>query len=263
MDPVLIRDVFARMYPIGDREVHLWVASLEGSKENAQNYRELLSAEEKERASKYVFERDRLHFVLCRGILRELLGGYLSLPGKSIEISCGLRGKPVLAGPVQNDLRFNLSHSHGFAVFAFSIGQELGVDAEHIREDVEAEEIAQRYFSIEERAELSRLEGADKAKGFFLCWTRKEAYLKARGDGLATPLDSFSVTLTPDAPARLVSEDADRWSLHSLELAKGWAAALVVQGTAARILTREHSSTAGAGDGNIRRRNSVNSSDIQ
>jgi 4'-phosphopantetheinyl transferase len=235
------------MYPIGDREVHLWVASLEGSEECAQHYRELLSAEERERASKYVFERDRLHFQLCRGILRELLGGYLSVPGKSIEISCGIRGKPALARPAQNDLRFNLSHSHGFAVFAFSIGQELGVDAERICEDVEAEEIARRYFSIEERAELSCLEGADKAKGFFLCWTRKEAYLKARGDGLATPLDSFSVTLTPDAPARLFSEDADHWSLHSLELVKDWAAAVVVEGTAARILTRQHSSASSRG----------------
>jgi len=207
-------------------------------------YAASLSAEEKGRASKYVFPRDRERFIRSRGILRELLGGYLSVPGKSIEISCAPRGKPALAEREQHqDLRFNLSHSQGFAIYAFAIGQELGVDAERIREDVEAQEIAQRYFSIVERAELNRLEAADRARVFFLCWTRKEAYLKARGDGLAIPLDSFNVTLTPDEPARLTSEDADRWSLHSLELGKQWAAALVVEGTPARILLGEHSTT--------------------
>jgi len=251
LDPVLVSRVLADRNPMRDGEVHLWVASLEKSEERAQEYTDLLSAEESARASKYVFARDRVHFILCRGILRELLASYLSVPGKSIEISRGLRGKPVLAGTAQKkDLRFNLSHSHGLAIFAFSIGQELGVDAERVREDVEAEEIARRYFSMSERAELSRLQGSDRAKGFFLCWTRKEAYLKARGDGLAMPLDSFSVTLTPGAPARLLSEDADRWSLHSLEPAKGWTAALVVEGTTARILTREHSLTSSRGPRN-------------
>jgi 4'-phosphopantetheinyl transferase len=226
-------------------EVHLWTAcleSLESSEETLAYYAGLLSPEEGARASKYVFRRDRAHFILCRGILRELLGSYLSVPGKLLEISCAPQGKPVLAHCLQNtDLRFNLSHSHGFAILAFAIGRDLGVDAELIRADIEAEEIARRYFSDVERAELNGLERSGRARGFFLCWTRKEAYIKARGDGLIKiSLDSFSVTLTPDAPARLSSADADRWSLHSLEISKRWAAALVVEGMPTRILIREH-----------------------
>jgi 4'-phosphopantetheinyl transferase len=226
---------------IRDGEVHLWSVSLEGSEESLAYYRSLLSAEESVRAAKYLRPRDRAHFILCRGILRELLGRYLSVPGGSIEICKASRGKPVLAaGTQKSDLRFNLSHSHGFAVFAFTVGRDVGVDAELIREDIEVEEIARRYFSEAERAELNGLEGASRATGFFLCWTRKEAYLKARGEGLEIPLDSFSVTLTPDAPARLSSEDAERWSLHSLEIAEGWAAALVVDRSPVRILIREY-----------------------
>jgi 4'-phosphopantetheinyl transferase len=228
-----------------DGEVHLWSAPLEKSQETLDYYASLLSREEKARATKYVFRRDQVHFVLCRGILRELLGGYLSVPGKSVEISIAPGGKPLLPHGTQNgDLRFNLSHSHGLAIFAFTNRQDVGVDTELIREDIDAEEIAQRYFSNEERAEFNGLTSAERARGFFLCWTRKEAYLKARGDGLIkVPLDSFSVSLSPDAPARLSSADADRWSLHSLEISKGWAAALVVQGTPARIVIREHSTT--------------------
>jgi 4'-phosphopantetheinyl transferase len=229
--------------PLRSGEVHLWSSTLEKSQETLDYYASLLSQEESARASKYVFRRDQAHFTLCRGILRELLGGYLSVPGKSIEISIAPRGKPVLPQGAQNrDLRFNLSHSHGLAIFAFTIGRDVGVDTELIRDDIDVEEIAGRYFSNVERAELNGLTGADRARGFFLCWTRKEAYIKACGDGLIKiPLDSFSVTLTPDVPARLSSADADRWSLHSLEISKGWAAALVVEGTPARILIREHS----------------------
>jgi 4'-phosphopantetheinyl transferase len=236
-------------------EVHLWCTSLEGSQESLNSYSRLLSREEIARASKYVFRRDQTHFILSRGILRELLGRYLSVPGESIEISSAAAGKPELAQKVQNvDLRFNLSHSHGLAIFAFSIARELGIDAEFIREDVETDEIARRYFSNVEREELSSLKDADRAKGFFLCWTRKEAYVKARGKGLEIPLDSFSVTLTPGAQPRLTSEDAVRWSLHSLELATGWASALVVEGTPARIVVSEHSTTTGQQPGTSSKR---------
>jgi 4'-phosphopantetheinyl transferase len=222
--------------PIQRGEVHVWTASLETSRERLLRYSALLSAQETARASRYVFERDREHFIACRGILRELLGGYLSVSGKSIEIAGAALQKPALAQPPASmDLRFNLSHSQGFAILAFSVGHELGVDVEHIRDDIEDEEIAGRYFSDTERAELAKLKGTDRKRGFFLCWTRKEAYVKARGDGLKIPLDSFSVTLTPNALVQLFSEDSDQWSLHSLEVSAGFAAALVVEGTPARI----------------------------
>lgn len=237
MDPSQAVERPRGIEPLHNGEVHVWSALLDESQESLSAYAGLLTEDEMRRASNYVFRRDQTHLILSRGILRELLGGYLSAPGKSIQIRSAAGGKPAIVPEVHNmDLRFNLSHSHGFAVFAFSIGRELGVDAEFIREDVEVDQIAQRYFSNAEREELRSLKAADRARAFFLCWTRKEAYVKARGKGLEIPLDSFSVTLTPGAQARLTSEDADRWSLHSLELATGWASALVIEGTPARIV---------------------------
>jgi 4'-phosphopantetheinyl transferase len=218
-------------------EVHVWTAELCASRERVDDFVLSLSPGETLRASKYVFERDRENFILCRGMLRALLGAYLAVPGPAVEISTDLRGKPELARHLRgSDLRFNLSHSHGLAIFAFTRGKEVGVDAELIRQDIEAEEIAQRYFSDDERRELGRLGDAERTSGFFACWTRKEAYLKARGDGLGAALDSFSVTLTPAQPVLLRSEDAHRWSIYSFELAKGWATALVVEGVPNRIV---------------------------
>jgi len=212
-------------------------AELQADRELIDDYALSLSPSETARASRFVFERDRRSFILCRGMLRAQLGTYLSVPRHTIEISTGPRGKPMLTGPLRkSDLRFNLSHSHGLAIFAFSRGKEVGVDAELIRPDIEAEEIAQRYFSDDERRELGRLKNAERATAFFACWTRKEAYLKARGEGLGARLDSFSVTLTPGAPVLLRSEDACRWSLYSFELRKGWATALVVEGVPNRIV---------------------------
>jgi 4'-phosphopantetheinyl transferase len=238
------------MEPIHNGEVHVWIASLEGSQESLNFYTGLLRKEEIATASRYVFRRDREHFILCRGILRELLGRYLLVSGESIELSSARNGKPKLAEKVQNlDLRFNLSHSHGLAIFAFSIGMELGIDAEFIRDDIEAEEIAQRYFSSAEREELSRLKDENRSRGFFLCWTRKEAYVKALGKGLEIPLDSFSVTLTPGARARLTAEDASRWTLHSLKLGTDWVSALVVEGTPTRIVIKKHSTAWGERSG--------------
>jgi 4'-phosphopantetheinyl transferase len=228
--------------PIRRGEVHVWTASLQTGPEGLLRYSTLLSEQETARASRYVFARDREHFIVCRGILRELLGSYLFVPGKSLEISGAGFQKPALAQTFHHqDLRFNLSHSHGFAILAFSLGLEVGVDVERIRHDIEDEEVARRYFSNAERAELAKLGGTDRKRAFFLCWTRKEAYLKARGDGLKVPLDSFSVTLRPDRLVRLSSQDSDHWSLHSLEVAAGFAAALAVEGTPTRISVRAYS----------------------
>jgi len=226
-------------------EVHLWstrLEDLEKDEESIAYYSRLLCAEENVRASRYVFRRDQTRFILCRGILRELLGSYLSVPAELLEIFAAAQGKPRLVRSGQDmDLRFNLSHSHGFVILAFTIGRDIGVDTELIRPEIAAEEIARNYFSAVECTELDGLGNANRARGFFLCWTRKEAYIKARGDGLSKiPLDSFSVTLTPGAPARLYSADSDRWSLHSIEISRTLAAALVVEGMPTRIVTRQH-----------------------
>ena len=132
-------------------------------------------------------------------------------------------------------IRFNLSHSHGKALYAVSRGREIGVDLEFIRGDLEAEQIAERFFSHSEIETLRALPLSLRKHAFFLCWTRKEAYIKARGEGLSLPLDQFDVSLIPGEPAALLSTQSDsdealRWSLRNLTPASGYAAALATEG---------------------------------
>ena len=167
--------------------------------------------------------------MIARGLLRTLLGRYLQVSPASIVFKYGSKGKPALAGPAGID--FNVSHSGGLAVFAFTADCEVGVDVERIRPRPDMQGIANRFFCSEEAAELMSLTAGQREHGFYLCWTRKEAYIKASGDGLSVPLDSFRVTLRPGQPARFVHVANDptastEWSLHDLHLAAGYAAAL-------------------------------------
>jgi len=190
-----------------------------------------LENDEKARAARFHFARDRNHFTACRGILRELLGRYLGSSPESIEFLYGAHGKPAhRPRDSSSPIRFNISHSHGLAVLAFVRGCEIGIDLESIRQEFAGEEIAERYFSARELVELRALPAELKPEGFFLCWTRKEAYVKARGLGLQVPLDSFSVSLTPRQPELLQSEDSHRWSLHSFKPASDFVAAIVQEG---------------------------------
>ena len=132
-------------------------------------------------------------------------------------------------------LRFNLSHSQGLALYAVTRGREIGVDLECIRPISDAEQIAERFFSAHENAVFRTIPAHEKPKAFFNCWTRKEAYLKALGDGLARPLDEFDVSLAPGEPAKLLRiegapQEASRWSLNRLEPGSGYVAALAVEG---------------------------------
>ena len=192
--------------------------------------------DEKSRAARFRFARDRNHFIAARGILRELLGGYLHRSPAELEFDYGPSGKPALRteGP-SSPVRFNLSHSHGLAVYAFALGREVGIDLEPIRPDFAADDIAGRYFSTRELNELRALPPELRPEGFFLCWTRKEAYVKARGEGLQIPLDSFSVSLTPGEPEVLESADSSRWSLRSFEPAPRYVAAVVGEGQGWRL----------------------------
>ena len=161
-----------------------------------------------------------------------MLAHYLGCPPNEIEFIYGPKGKPELRD--SSRIRFNASHSGQIALYAFTLGCELGVDVEELRELDDAESIAVRFFSIGEVSELLSLKPEDRGLAFFHCWTRKEAYVKAIGDGLAIPLDRFQVTLLPGAPARFVQiardmETASDWTLHHLEPAPGYVGALAYQ----------------------------------
>jgi 4'-phosphopantetheinyl transferase len=215
---------------LGEDEVHLWRASLDCDAPVLSRLQTTLSPDEMARADRFVFPADRNHFVAARGILRELLGGYLVLPPARLKFRYGIHGKPALdANASDSALQFNLSHSGGFAIYAFSRGRELGVDVEKIRPQLAGEDLVRRYFASSEVAELQALPTNLRPEAFFLCWTRKEAYVKAHGAGLSLPLDSFTVSLTPGRAVALQAADTARWSIESLEPTPGYVAAIVVE----------------------------------
>lgn len=194
----------------------------------------LLSAAERERARRFAFGRDARRFIVGRGRLRQLLGARLGVRPESVELVYGARGKPALANSGRNSLRFNLSHRDDLAVYALSWGCEVGIDVEAIRPLADADAVAARFFSRPEHAAYRALDPRDRPLGFFQCWTRKEAFIKALGEGLSHPLDSFDVSLAPGAPAELLRVEAvpgdDRgWRLASFFPAPGFVAAVVAE----------------------------------
>ncbi|HKF97325.1 MAG TPA: 4'-phosphopantetheinyl transferase superfamily protein, partial [Steroidobacteraceae bacterium] len=194
----------------------------------------LLSDAERQRAGRFAFDRDRCRFVVARARLRQLLGARLNVRPDSVELVYGAHGKPALGRFTDSDLRFNLSHSAETAVYVFALGREVGIDVEAIRAIPDADEIAARLFSRRENKAYLALDPRDKPLGFFNCWTRKEAFIKALGDGLRHPLDRFDVSLAPTEPAKILrvgSARGDRcgWSMESFSPAPGLVAAVVVE----------------------------------
>jgi 4'-phosphopantetheinyl transferase len=221
---------------LSSNEVHIWRASLDVDSTVRERLSAVLSTAEQERAARFAFARDRNRYTVARAILRQLLGGYLGEPPQNVVLGTLPHGKPILAATARiPGLRFNLSHSHEFALCAFCLGHELGIDIEKIKPQVAFEGIENRYFSPKERAELETLPQDLRPEGFFLCWTRKEAYVKARGEGLKIPLESFSVSLTPGKPAVLQSPDEERWSLYSIDPTAGFVGALAAEGRGHRL----------------------------
>lgn len=195
---------------------------------------ELLSDEERDRAGRFVFARDRNRFIVARAGLRKLLAERLKISPEMVELEYGPHGKPALAsGSLHEDLRFNISHADDVVVYAISKGCEIGVDVEAVHAIPDIDEVAAHCFSTHESAAYRRLDRSDKLQGFFNCWTRKEAFVKAIGEGLSHPLDSFDVTLAPTDDARLLrvgsgSEDHSGWQLFSFDPFPDYVGAVVV-----------------------------------
>jgi 4'-phosphopantetheinyl transferase len=187
------------------------------------------------RAALFYFARDREHFIVARGVLRAILGCYLNRTPESLSFCYGSHGKPALAGESDGDaIRFNVSHSHGVALYAVTRGREVGIDLERIRFDLPVVEIAERFFSKREVAMLRSLPTEARHQAFFRCWTHKEAYIKARGEGLSLPLDQFDLSLTSGGPDAVLGTQRDppetsRWCFQDLSPAAGYVAALAVE----------------------------------
>jgi 4'-phosphopantetheinyl transferase len=223
--------------PLPADEVHVWRASLTQPQDRLQHWRETLAQDEIERARRFHFERDRGHFIAARGILRQILGRYLNTEPHRLNFNYTYYGKPSLTDDSGGEeLRFNLSHAGELALYAVSHSRELGVDVEKILPDIEHREIATRFFSETEVAALCALPPRLQQQAFFLCWTRKEAYIKGIGEGLSLPLNSFDVSLAPGEPATLLGVRGDeresaRWTLRALEPGPDYEAALVAEGS--------------------------------
>jgi 4'-phosphopantetheinyl transferase len=218
--------------PLTGREVQLYNVRLESSENNLARAFSWLSPDEVERADRFRFDQHRRAFVLGRAVLRALVASYLRIAPEEASFNYGQKGKPALCGTYS--LSYNVSNSGDLAAYAFTSDCEIGVDIEHSRRLVEIEGIARRFFAAEEVTELMGLSEGQRHDGFFNCWTRKEAYIKAVGDGLSVPLDSFQVTLQPGVPARMVALDgsssaAQRWTLHAFTPAPDYAGAIAYQ----------------------------------
>lgn len=217
-------------------EVHLWRVDLAAVADGELRWLKILSPDEQTKAARFHFARDRRRFASTRAVLRTVLGAYLGSEPENIVFAYARKGKPFLKPRIfAESIDFNVSHSGDVALLVFSRGRSVGVDVEQIRDNLDTLAIARRYFSAHEQSQLAAFPPGERSAGFFRCWTRKEAYIKARGDGLSLPLDSFDVSLEARNQTALLgcrTDDTDitMWPLQDIAVGKGYASAICVQG---------------------------------
>ena len=216
---------------INEGEIHIWYAV--PSSAFGEDSRAVLSEDENARMARFRFNGDQEGFLFCRSMLRMLLSSYLGAAPAKLNFAYSPHGKPSLIAPL-GDLKFNLSHTPGLVLLAVCRGMNVGVDVERFRSDLNVKEIAGRFFSAAEQRSLLQMPVALSHEAFFRCWTRKEAFVKARGEGLSCPLDSFDVSVEPDAEeVRLTTRpdgcEAGKWDLQSLNFFPEYAAALAIE----------------------------------
>ena len=219
---------------LAEDEIHVWRVGLDNFLPNC--LQAVLSADELLRASRYRFERDHNRFIVARSILRILIGTYLLMEPQRLVFGYGEYGKPHLNLPAPRPtVRFSVAHSDRLALYAISRDRELGVDVEFVRDYFANEAIAEHFFSPNEVVQLRSVPMTMRTTAFFNCWTRKESFIKARGEGLSLPLNIFDVSLVPGEPAALLSYHPDstevsRWSMREIPVEPGFAAALTSEG---------------------------------
>jgi 4'-phosphopantetheinyl transferase len=219
----------AASLPLPESQIHVWRFPTRASLNVVAAFEEVLVPHERERAARFRFDHLYASFVIAYGALRHLLGHYLRCNPAELSFEHSVNGKPALTSP--SSLRFNMTHSGDLGVIALTLRREIGVDIEQIRPLPDVKHIADHFFCSEEASEVMSAPQAERERAFFRCWTRKEAYIKATGEGLSAALSSFRVIVRPDLPARIVhiqhsAREAAAWTLHDLPLADGYAAAL-------------------------------------
>ncbi len=215
-------------FTLDEQTIHIWTIPINSSEFVAARLFDHISPEEQQRSERFAFAHLKRAFVLTHGALRILLAKYIGERPRDIQFTYGQYGKPSV--PNARSIHFNISHSGYIASFAFTQGLEIGIDVEQLRVLSDMDDIARRFFSADEVADLLSLPSELRRLAFFLCWTRKEAYIKAIGGGLSIPLDSFRVTLIPGQPPSLMHPGEKRfsnsiWTLTDIELAPPYAGA--------------------------------------
>ncbi len=230
-------------YAVTPCDVHVWMGRLGSGRAHVEAMSEILSPDERQRAERFHFQADRERLVVGRALARIVLGHLLDIRSDEIQFCYNDFGKPSLA-PAQNsaDFQFNVSHSGDIVLFAVTARRAVGVDVEQIRENLEVDAIAARFFSTRERADLAAVAADQRCAAFFACWSRKEAFIKAGGVGLLRGLDSFDVSLKPDEPAMLLQTrpdptEAGRWVIRDLDVGPRYKAALAVEGSICELKT--------------------------
>jgi 4'-phosphopantetheinyl transferase len=214
----------------------VWHAALDPEPARLLELEATLSVDERERADRFRFERDRRRYITARGIVREILGFRLGTEPGALQFDYGEHGKPELRRKHGGgELFFNVAHSGDHGAFAIGTVPGIGIDVEVVRTVRDAGSIAARFFSRRESTAIAALPQALRLHAFFFCWTRKEAFIKALGKGLSHPLDAFAVSVAPGEPARLLYADRSvgslrEWRIHDLSDLPAFACAVAVRG---------------------------------
>jgi 4'-phosphopantetheinyl transferase len=229
------------LLPLPKREVHVWHTDFERP---ISSVHDLLDPEEQQRAARFKVDAARKQFIVSHAFLRLALERYLGIPARDIKFRVAAYGKPEL--DLDADLKFNLSHTEGTAVLALARERRVGVDVERVRENLKPLELAERFFSAAEAAWLRSQPAAQHISAFFACWTAKESYIKACGDGFFMPLSGFSIIPQgANKPLRLELQDktepAAAWSLWQLDLGPNLRAALAAEGRELTVSLRSWS----------------------
>lgn len=220
--------------PLAAGTVHLWRFAVDRPADELARFAALVSDDERSRADRFTFPGLRERFLGGRGVLRTILARYLHSPPERIRFAYNNFGKPALLDEASGGLRFNLSHTGELALLGVARGREIGVDVERHRREVNCEQLAEHFFSPAEVESLAALAPGERRRAFFACWSRKEAYIKAVGRGLSTPLDGFAVSVAPEAPTALVwvrdaPDELARWMLTTPDIGEGYSAAVCVE----------------------------------
>lgn len=226
-----------KIFPVlNNDDLHVWLVSVKDFIAKIDNFWSILSKTEKTRANRFVFPEHKERFIIVHGILRQLLAKYLHTKPEDLSFITNKYGKPKI-----DNINFNISHSRDLGLLAFAKNSAVGVDIEFINKNFMNLDIAERFFSAHEVQTLSKLPVAERPQAFFNCWTRKEAFIKAIGEGLAFPLNKFDVDINSDKDSLLLAIHDDKykvsnWSLVALDMPHNYAAALAVSGSTTKLL---------------------------